>query len=157
MELAAAGLVLPGPPLSGRSASGRATLAAEHHYLVTEYTISASLYAWMRLSRTSQPKTRVVIMYRRRTDRNRDLAPTRPFGQTAAHSLASSSGAVRDGADPVACARFIAELGVAGQQTAGVVGANIGAGFVVISGGAVSAAPTGICPGSVGMPVVPGA
>src|SRR6266478_246238 len=47
--------------------------------------ISASLDAWLRPSRTSQPKTRIMIRYSRRTDTNRDLAPTRSFGQTAAH------------------------------------------------------------------------
>src|SRR5437773_1563291 len=47
--------------------------------------ISASLDAWLRPSRTSQPKTRIMIRYSRRTDTNRDLAATHTTGQTAAH------------------------------------------------------------------------
>jgi hypothetical protein len=45
--------------------------------------ISASLDAWLRASSTSQPKTRTMIRYRRRSATDRDLAPTRPFTQTA--------------------------------------------------------------------------
>src|SRR5256885_7977735 len=47
--------------------------------------ISASLDAWLRPSRTSQPKTRIMMRYSRRTDTNRDLAATHTTGQTAAH------------------------------------------------------------------------
>jgi hypothetical protein len=42
---------------------------------------SASFDAWLRAS--SQPKTRIMIRYRRRKDTNRDLAPTRPSDETA--------------------------------------------------------------------------
>src|SRR4030088_543601 len=45
--------------------------------------ISASLHAWLRARSTSQPRTRIMIRYRRRSDTNRDRAPTRPAAQTA--------------------------------------------------------------------------
>src|SRR2546422_228086 len=57
--------------------------------------ISESLEAWLRPSRTSQPNTRTMIKYKRRTDTNRDLAPTRRPRQTAAHRPASSFDAVQ--------------------------------------------------------------
>src|SRR5215469_10175115 len=47
--------------------------------------ISASLDAWLRPSRTSQPDTRTMIKYSRRTDTNRDLASTRRQRQIAVH------------------------------------------------------------------------
>jgi hypothetical protein len=45
--------------------------------------ISASLDAWLRPSKTSQPNTLTVIKYTRRTDTNRDLAAGHPLGQIA--------------------------------------------------------------------------
>jgi hypothetical protein len=56
--------------------------------------ISASFDAWPRLSRRSQPKTRMMVRYRSRISTVRDLAPSRSAGQTAGHGLRSSSGAV---------------------------------------------------------------
>ena len=49
--------------------------------------ISASLDAWPRPSRSSRPKTRIMIRHRRRRDTNRDPALTRSSDQTAVHSL----------------------------------------------------------------------
>jgi hypothetical protein len=48
--------------------------------------ISASLNAWLRPSRTSQPKTRTMTKYSRRKDTNRDHASTPPRTPTAAQS-----------------------------------------------------------------------
>src|SRR5450631_4001287 len=59
--------------------------------------ISASLAAWLRLSSTSQPKTRIVIRWSSRTHMNRDLAATGPSGQTAGHSTYASFEAVHGG------------------------------------------------------------
>src|SRR5450755_4016040 len=56
--------------------------------------ISASLDAWLRLS-SIQPKTRIVIRYRRRRDTNGDHAPGCSSGQTAGGSHSSSSEAVQ--------------------------------------------------------------
>jgi hypothetical protein len=65
--------------------------------------ISASLDAWLRLS-SIQPKTRIVIRYRRRRDTNGDHAPGCSSGQTAGGSHSSSSEAVQaapGGREPV--------------------------------------------------------
>jgi hypothetical protein len=59
--------------------------------------ISASLDAWLRPSSNSQPKTRIMIRYRRRRDTNRDPAPTCSSSQTAAQAPAPSSEAVHGG------------------------------------------------------------
>jgi hypothetical protein len=47
--------------------------------------ISASLDAWLRPNKTSQPNTRIMNKYSRRTDTNRDHASTRPTRQIAGH------------------------------------------------------------------------
>src|SRR5215468_5103074 len=44
--------------------------------------ISASFDAWLRPSTTSQPKTRIIIRYSRRTGTSRDLAATHSTCQT---------------------------------------------------------------------------
>ena len=49
--------------------------------------ISASLAAWPRLSRYSQPKTRMMVRYRSRIGTVRDLALSRSARQTAGHGL----------------------------------------------------------------------
>src|ERR1017187_7970045 len=49
--------------------------------------ISASFDAWPRLSRRSQPKSRMMVRYRSRISTVRDLAPSRSAGQTAGHGL----------------------------------------------------------------------
>ena len=53
--------------------------------------ISASLDAWLRPNKTSQPNTRIMNKYSRRTDTNRDRASTRPSRQIAGHGHVSSS------------------------------------------------------------------
>ena len=60
-------------------------LAAQHHHFVTQHMISAFFDAWPRPSRTSQPDIRTMIRYSRRTDTNRDHAPTRRPRQIAGH------------------------------------------------------------------------
>ena len=57
--------------------------------------ISASLDAWLRPSRTSQPNTRTMIRYSRRTDTNRDLAPTRGQAKPQVTAPEASSEAVQ--------------------------------------------------------------
>src|SRR6266581_1881156 len=56
--------------------------------------ISASLDAWLRPNRTSQPKTRIMIEYSRRTGISCDLAAPHSICQTAGHRPAQSSEAV---------------------------------------------------------------
>src|SRR5450755_4955698 len=49
--------------------------------------ISTSLDEWLRLSSSSQPKTRIMMRYRRRRDTSRDHASGWPSGQTTGQTL----------------------------------------------------------------------
>jgi hypothetical protein len=69
---------------SAQSGLGRATWRRSTITSWRSTRISAYFDAWLRPSRTSQPNTRTMTRYSRRTGTNRDLASTCWPGQTAA-------------------------------------------------------------------------
>ena len=94
-RLAAAGPAPPGShgrprPAWAKPPGGGSTITS-----CRSTRISASLDACLRPSRNSEPDTRTMIKYSRRTDTNRDLAPTHRQRRIAAHQPASSSEAVQ--------------------------------------------------------------
>jgi hypothetical protein len=72
---------------SAQSGLGRATWRRRTATLWRRARISASLAAWPRLSRYSQPKTPIMVRYRSRIGTVRDLASLRSARQTAGHGL----------------------------------------------------------------------
>jgi hypothetical protein len=72
---------------SAQSGMGRDTWRRRTANSWRRARISASLAAWPRLSRYSQPKTRMMVRYRSRIGTVRDLASSRSARQTAGHGL----------------------------------------------------------------------